>query len=166
MVIVQRGWVLSGAELARLLVDGAPDTLRNMRARLVTKLKSIETALADDNYDFDDDCAYFIETGVSPREAVIRARAEGDRNWRRRATAALRITQGQVVTLNARIAELGGDARQTRTVTVFRGTVEAVRVQMQAMLDAGGQVYGLASVFDVETEQDVVLAVVAMKAGE
>ena len=154
---------LSHADLARLLAEAPLDELRNMRARLVMKLKAIEGALSSDKYDFKEDCAGLLAEGHTPREAMILAQAQSDFDWRRRAVVALQITSSQISALNARMAVLGGDQHQTRKVTVFRGTVNEIAAQLQYLVDIGGAVYGLASVFDVGTKQDVVIAVVATK---
>lgn len=89
-----------------------------LRAELVELKKDIESQLADDNASHREDRADMIARGMHPREADLRAAAEGDHDWRARAGKLQRIVDTQLGRIRTRLSVLSPSARPYSAVAI------------------------------------------------
>lgn len=149
-------------EVMHVIKNGTEAELRTLRTALTEKKRAIEASLAEDKADMFEERRALIEQGRSLRDAVITATASTDYEWRGRAAAAHRWTDGQIVRVDTRLHELCGGPI-TKTVTILRGSVNDIAAQIQAHLDTGERTHGMATVFDEESGEDCVIAIFAKK---
>ena len=129
--------------------------IRQVRAELISTKLRISGALSDDKYDMLEDRSDMLSSGVDPWLATLKATAGSDLDWRRRAVAALRITDAQIVKLNAKLKELGGANEQVPFV--LSGTPEQIAGSLVDLVARGHYILNLVTIYDKAANADVVL---------
>lgn len=125
-----------------------PMALIALRAELVEIKKNVESQLAADTADLREGRAAMIANGVHPREAVVRAAAAADPEWRDRASRLGRLIDAQLGRIRARLSALTPSTMRYAAVAIAGAgrTGELAAKALNQLVERGCKIGGYAAV--------------------
>jgi len=126
---------ITDKQVEQAIASGNAEQIRSLRTALIDRKKQIEVQLADDKLAMQEQRASLLRSGLSSREAQVRATGDGDQDWRARAVAAGAHTDRQLARLRAALVQ--SDER-TVSAVVLRGDPEQIAEQLEARIPLNG----------------------------
>jgi len=126
----------------RILAGRDRSALLKLRGELILKKKLVESQLAEDTAALRETRAQMLEAGMHPREADLRAGAEGDADWRMRCTGACRVLDSWLGRIRSKLGELSAPSRRSAVVVEGAGrTSAATALAINQFLESGCHVF-------------------------
>jgi hypothetical protein len=129
-----------------ILATGDVQRISLLRAELIEVKSRVQIQLSSDRYDYEAERADLIQSGMHPREADLRARANGDADWRGRAAGVAQIADRLLKRVKSRLQELRAETKPvSRAAVCLAGAGrdgQAAAAAINHLLQGGCMIYG------------------------
>jgi hypothetical protein len=117
-----------------------------LRAELIEIKSRVQLQLSSDRYDYEAERADLIQGGMHPREADLRAKANGDADWRGRAAGIAHIADRLLKRVKIRLQELRAEMKPvSRAAVCIAGAGrdgQSAASAINHLLQGGCMIYG------------------------
>jgi hypothetical protein len=146
----RHGHSIDDERCERVLREGSFEEIQRLRAEIIVLKKDVEGQFVEDDADLKERRAELLRTGMHPREAEIRAIAEGDADWRARALGFLRVIDRWLVKIKVRLREIAAQTPSLRAAAVVlpgcATTGEVAAAALNQLIAGGANVLSVVTI--------------------